>query len=61
MGCPGKGKTYTLPVYYLFSVLSDIGGLLYLPLIPRWAPKPLTHYLGVGNGQPYLGLQELLC
>ena len=63
LGKKGKGKTYTLPEFHLFSGQSEVGGAaIYLPLIPGWESKPPTHSAGGGGkGQPYLGVPELLC
>ena len=61
-GEEGEGKTTPRQSFTYSLVCQAWEGCMYLPLIPGWASKPLTHSAGDGGkGQPYLGVPELLC
>jgi hypothetical protein len=61
-GEEGEGKLTPHQSFTYSLVCQAWDGCMYLPLIPVWASKPLTHSSGGGGrGQPYLGVPELLC
>jgi hypothetical protein len=54
LGKSGKGKTHNSPEFYIFSRRAAI----YLPLIPGWEFKPLTHSSRSGQGAALPGIPE---
>ena len=50
LGKRGKGKTHTPPELCILWSVRHGRAAIYLPLIPGWAFKPLTHSSGGGQG-----------